>query len=283
MGMKMNEILKKNKGITLIELLVALVISGLLVAALYRTFIGQQRTYVAQDQVVDMQQNMRVAISRMMGDIRMTGFGNVSTVLPVTFTGGTFNNILNPNTPVSDSLTLVTSLNTPATLTTSGSIGQNQIVVFTLTDSQGNALFDTGNRRYISVGGLESYIITSVDNGTSTITLNGSLTYNHPIGTPVFTIRAITYQVADMAGIPTLLRNENIGDGNQPQADYIENLQFAYFDDSGIQTANPLNMRLVQVTLTARTGSQDPELARVGDGFRRRQIASNIHLRNMGI
>ena len=283
MGMKMNEILKKNKGITLIELLVALAISGLLVAALYRTFIGQQKTYVAQDQVVDMQQNMRVAISRMMGDIRMTGFGNVSMVLPVTFTGGTFNNILNPNTPVSDSLTLVTSLNTPATLTTSGSIGQNQIVVSTLTDSQGNALFDTGNRRYISVGGLESYIITSVNNGTSTITLNGSLTYNHPFGTPVFTIRAITYQVADMAGIPTLLRNENIGDGNQPQADYIENLQFAYFDDSGILTANPLNMRLVQVTLTARTGSQDPELARVGDGFRRRQIASNIHLRNMGI
>jgi len=279
----MNEILKKNKGITLIELLVALVISGLLVAALYRTFIGQQKTYVAQDQVVDMQQNMRVAISRMMGDIRMTGFGNVSMVLPVTFTGGTFNNILNPNTPVSDSLTLVTSLNTPATLTTSGSIGQNQIVVSTLTDSQGNALFDTGNRRYISVGGLESYIITSVNNGTSTITLNGSLTYNHPFGTPVFMIRAITYQVADMAGIPTLLRNENIGDGNQPQADYIENLQFAYFDDSGILTANPLNMRLVQVTLTARTGSQDPELARVGDGFRRRQIASNIHLRNMGI
>lgn len=283
MGMKMNEILKKNKGITLIELLVALAISGLLVAALYRTFIGQQKTYVAQDQVVDMQQNMRVAISRMMGDIRMTGFGNVSMVLPVTFTGGTFNNILNPNTPVSDSLTLVTSLNTPATLTTSGSIGQNQIVVSTLTDSQGNALFDTGNRRYISVGGLESYIITSVNNGTSTITLNGSLTYNHPFGTPVFMIRAITYQVADMAGIPTLLRNENIGDGNQPQADYIENLQFAYFDDSGILTANPLNMRLVQVTLTARTGSQDPELARVGDGFRRRQIASNIHLRNMGI
>jgi len=279
----MNEILKKNKGITLIELLVALVISGLLVAALYRTFIGQQKTYVAQDQVVDMQQNMRVAISRMMGDIKMTGFGNVSMVLPVTFTGGTFNNILNPNTPVSDSLTLVTSLNTPATLTTSGSIGQNQIVVSTLTDSQGNALFDTGNRRYISVGGLESYIITSVNNGTSTITLNGSLTYNHPFGTPVFMIRAITYQVADMAGIPTLLRNENIGDGNQPQADYIENLQFAYFDDSGILTANPLNMRLVQVTLTARTGSQDPELARVGDGFRRRQIASNIHLRNMGI
>lgn len=281
--MKMNEILKKNKGITLIELLVALAISGLLVAALYRTFIGQQKTYVAQDQVVDMQQNMRVAISRMMGDIRMTGFGNVSMVLPVTFTGSTFNNILNPNTPVSDSLTLVTSLNTLATLTTSGSIGQNQIVVSTLTDSQGNTLFDTGNRRYISVGGLESYIITSVDNGTSTITLNGSLTYNHPFGTPVFTIRAITYQVADMAGIPTLLRNENIGDGNQPQADYIENLQFAYFDDSGILTANPLNMRLVQVTLTARTGSQDPELARVGDGFRRRRIASNIHLRNMGI
>jgi len=80
MGFNMNEILKKDKGITLIELLVALVISGLLLAAVYRTFINQQKTFVVQGQVVDMQQNMRVAINRMMTEIRMAGFGNVPMV-----------------------------------------------------------------------------------------------------------------------------------------------------------------------------------------------------------
>lgn len=275
--------LKQNKGLSMIELIVVLLLSTLLTAALYRTFIGQQRVYATQEQVVDMQQNIRVAISRMMSDIRMAGFGNVSSVLPVTFTGGTFNNILNLDTPVANSLTLITSLNTTSTLTTQASGGQNQIVVSTLTDSQGNPLFDTANRKYLSIGGLESHIITSIESGTKTITLNGALTYNHPVGTPVFTIRAITYQVANVDGILTLVRNENIGEGNQPQADHIEGLQFVYLDGAGNPTANPPDIRLVQITVTARADSEDPELARVGDGFRRRQITSNIHLRNMGL
>jgi prepilin-type N-terminal cleavage/methylation domain-containing protein len=69
--LKMNEKFKREQGMTLVELLVALVISGLLLAAAYRTFISQQKTFVVQDQVVDMQQNMRAAINRMTTDIRM--------------------------------------------------------------------------------------------------------------------------------------------------------------------------------------------------------------------
>jgi prepilin-type N-terminal cleavage/methylation domain-containing protein len=282
MGVKMNEILKKNKGITLIELLVAFVISGLLLAAVYRTFINQQKTFAVQEQVVDMQQNMRAAINRMMTEIRMAGFGNIPMVLPVTFGTRTFNNVLNPDTPTAGSLTIVSTIEGPATLTAAASIGQNQITVSTLTDDKGNPLFDTVNRRYISIGGLESYMITSVDNGTKTITLNGPLIFSHSIGTPVFTIKALSYQVAVVNGIPTLLRDENLGDGAQPQADSIENLQFTYLNADGNPTANPPDVRIIRVSLRARTEGQNPNLEN-GDGYRRRQIASNIHLRNMGI
>ena len=80
-------IFKKAKGITLIELLIALVISSILIAGIYRTFIQQQKSYATQEQVADMQQNVRVAINRMMREIRMAGFGNVQGVLPVTFPG----------------------------------------------------------------------------------------------------------------------------------------------------------------------------------------------------
>jgi prepilin-type N-terminal cleavage/methylation domain-containing protein len=279
-GIKMDAILKKNKGLTLIELLVALVISGFLLAAVYRTFIGQQKTFVVQEQVVDMQQNVRTAISRMMAELRMSGFGNVSMVLPVTFTTGTFNNVLNLNTPTAGALTIVSAVGGTSTLTNEGGIGQTQVVVSTLTDAQGNALFDTGNRKYISIGGLDSHMITSIDSGTKTITLNGPLTFYHPIGTPVYTIRALSYQVD---GSRTLLRDENMGGGAQPQADNIENLQFVYLQADGMtQTANPLDIRIIRLSLTARTERQDPDLDN-GDGYRRRQIVSNIHLRNMGI
>jgi prepilin-type N-terminal cleavage/methylation domain-containing protein len=278
----MDAIFKKDKGITLIELLVALVISGFLLAAAYRTFIGQQKTFVVQEQVVDIQQNVRAAINRMMTELRMSSFGNVSMVLPVTYTTGTFNNVLNLNTPAAGALTIVSAVGGISTLTGEGMIGQTQVTASTLTDSQGNALFDTGDRKYISIGGIESHMITSIDSGTKTITLNGPLTFYHPVGTPVYTIRALSYQVALVNGIPTLLRNENMGGGAQPQADNIENLQFTYLDADGNPTVNPADIRIVRVSLTARTERQDPDLNN-GDGYRRRQIASNIHLKNMGI
>ncbi len=278
----MNEKFKKDQGMTLVELLVALVISGLLLAAAYRTFVGQQKTFVVQDQVVDMQQNMRLAINRMMTEIRMAGFGNVSMVLPVTIGANTFNNVVNLNTPTAGALTIVSAVGGTSTLTNEGGVGQTQVVVSTLTDAQGNALFDTGNRKYISVGGLDSHMITFIDSGTKTITLNGPLTFYHPVGTPVYTIRALSYRVAVVSGISTLLKDENLGNGLQPQADNIENLQFTYLDASGNPTANPPDIRIVRVSLTARAERQDPDLNN-GDGYRRRQIASNIHLKNMGI
>ena len=280
--MTMNALFKKEKGITLLELLVALAISGIVVAGLYRTLTGQQKTNIIQEQVVDTQQNARGAINRMTTEIRMAGFGNVSMVLPVTYSTGTFHHILNLNTPAAGSLTFVTAVGGTSNLTVEGGIGQNQIVVSTLTDNGGNPLFDTGNRKYISIGGLESHVITSIDNGTKTITLNGCLRFYHPIGTPLCTVVALTYQVAFLNGAPTLLRNENMGDGPQPQADSIENLQFTYLDASGNPTVNPMDIRIITVSLTARTERRDPDI-RDGGRYRRRQIASNIHLRNMGI
>ena len=276
----MDKMLRKENGVTLIELLVALVISTLLIAAIYRTFIGQQKTYVVQEQIVDIQQNIRFAISNMMREIKMAGFGNISMVLPATINGRTYTNIVNPDTPAVNALTILSGTNTGSTLTTEGGVSQSQIVVSTLTDSQGNQLFDTNSKKYISIGGVESNIISSIDSGTRTLTLSAPLGFKHVVGTPAFTIRAITYQVVVVSGIPVLMRND--GGGSQPEADGIETLQFQYLDADGSVTATPANIRIIRVSLTARANIQDPDY-KDGGGFRRRQIASNIHLRNMGI
>jgi prepilin-type N-terminal cleavage/methylation domain-containing protein len=273
----MNSPLKQNKGITLIELLVVLVITGILLGAIYPTFIGQQKTYTVQEQVVDMQQNVRASINRIMREIRMAGFGNVSMALPVTIGGRTFNNAVNLDTPAAGALTIVSA--TEST-TLAGIPASNQITVNSLTDSQGNTLFDLGDRKYVSIGGVESYTITNI--AGTTLTLSGNLTYNHPAGTPVFAIRAISYQVGMVGGKPTLLRDENTGAGGQSLADNIETLQFGYLDANGNPTANPPDIRIVQVTLRARTNDSDPEYKSNG-GYRKRTIASNVRLRNMGL
>ena len=62
-----------SKGITLIELLIALAIFGIVVAGIYRLFTAQSKAYTVQDQVVDVQQSIRSAIEILLRDIRMTG------------------------------------------------------------------------------------------------------------------------------------------------------------------------------------------------------------------
>jgi prepilin-type N-terminal cleavage/methylation domain-containing protein len=62
------------KGITLIELLVAMVICGLAVAGIYRIFIAQGKAYTIQDQVVEAQQNVRSAMEILLRDLRMAGY-----------------------------------------------------------------------------------------------------------------------------------------------------------------------------------------------------------------
>jgi type IV pilus assembly protein PilW len=63
-----------NEGFTLVELLVATAISGIAMAAIYSTYYSQQKSYVAQDQVAAMQQNLRSAVYYMEREIRMAGY-----------------------------------------------------------------------------------------------------------------------------------------------------------------------------------------------------------------
>ena len=62
-----------NKGVTLIELLVVLVITGMVVAGFYRIFIAQSKAYVVQDQVAEVQQNVRNAMEILVRDLTVAG------------------------------------------------------------------------------------------------------------------------------------------------------------------------------------------------------------------
>jgi len=62
-----------NQGFTIVELLVAMVVSLLAMAAIYSTFLAQHRSYQVQTEASDMQQNIRVAMYYMQREIRMAG------------------------------------------------------------------------------------------------------------------------------------------------------------------------------------------------------------------
>jgi prepilin-type N-terminal cleavage/methylation domain-containing protein len=281
--------------LTLIELLVAMVISAILIGAVYRTFINQQNTYVVQEQVVDMQQNVRVAINRMMREIRMAGFGNVASILPFEAPDGgktvIFDNIINPidnknNVEQNDdqvtiigAFEQVSSLEEPAE-------GTNVIKLV-----EKGSDFNTGYRRFLCVGGLEARTVTGLNGNT--ITLSERLKLRYEAGTPVYKVKAITYQLDwdnRNPNMPVLKREDKTDEGgSQAVAENIENLQFEYFgkDKNGDGIPDPAisagDIRLIKVTVVARTSLSDPEYKGETGGFRRRTITSNILVRNMGL
>jgi len=66
-------VLRNTKGFTLIELLIAMVLSVILMAAVYSTYYSQQKSYLVQEQLAAMEQNLRAAMFYMERDIRMAG------------------------------------------------------------------------------------------------------------------------------------------------------------------------------------------------------------------
>ncbi|RZB30605.1 MAG: hypothetical protein SRB1_02885 [Desulfobacteraceae bacterium Eth-SRB1] len=68
--------LSKNResGFTLVELLIAMTIGLLILAALSSTFLMQRKTYDIQEQIVEMVQTARAAMDMMTREIRMAGY-----------------------------------------------------------------------------------------------------------------------------------------------------------------------------------------------------------------
>lgn len=65
---------RRCKGFTLVEILIAIMISGFILAALYTAFVAQQRSYFVNQRVTAMQENLRGAMIQMSQDIRMAGY-----------------------------------------------------------------------------------------------------------------------------------------------------------------------------------------------------------------
>ncbi len=286
-----------RKGLTLIELLVALSVSGILVAGVYKTFISQQHTFSVQEQVVDMQQSVRLAINQMTRELRMAGFGgggagswDSTEFFKHGAIYGLYTGVVNPiggaNVTVLEGYEplIRTTLSQPASAS-SPSPNNRKITV----GGDASTIFDQppNPKIYISVNGTEAHHIESVvfDGVNSTdITFAGwdKLVGDHQVKEPVYLIAAVTYSVGMFDGKPNcLLRDDHLGSGPQPVADNIESLQFAYFDKNGNATGVPADIRMIQVTVVAVSDQPDKDLVKTGDGLRRRAVRTNLQLRNM--
>jgi prepilin-type N-terminal cleavage/methylation domain-containing protein len=313
---------KSHQGFTLIELVVAMVISLVVMGAIYGTFKSQEDSFVIQDQVAAMQQNLRGAMYVMTRDIQMAGFitnfdtktytnvdwdptlaGN-EAIRPLIYGRNNDNGSgidVKPGTDViviaeasndpSDSRQLgATDTVTPTTLTLDTSIAH--------TPNLDDTVFKFGVLVKNDLSRAEVFQVQS--KAGNVLTFQNALQENYDTGDRVYLAHVIIYKVNINDPLHPSLQREDLGNdqGFQTVAEDIDNLQLRYLLANGTTVDNPAqwtDVRAVQVSLLARTDhinrgytntntyTMADQAITPNDGYRRKLMTSLIKTRNIGL
>jgi type II secretory pathway pseudopilin PulG len=173
-----------QKGLTLIELMVALAICFIVIGAVYRTFTSQQRTYTIQDQMAEAQQNARVAMNILMRDLRMAGHGKPEG--NVVIAGETYSYSVHieegANEEDPDTIILVGCFGPPKGYLTRTADKDDTEIAVKSTGSELDKIF-TEKSNYIFIGGMERlWVAEAPGSREGILRLNGPLIKRYPTG-----------------------------------------------------------------------------------------------------
>ncbi len=299
-------------GFTLVELLIALVMSVVVVGAVYYTFNSQQKSFSLINQKMDMQQEGRAALNFLMRDFRMAG-ARVPKAKAM---------VIIDATDRPDQVSLLFA--SPEEYFLSGYIivssangNSDSIVVETMTGGSfapRNTYYRNKNIMLVKRDGSHG-VIRKIARATGSGTQRTFALETSPASTVfgdtqaditadysnqyAFIVSANSYHVKS----GTLYINPNNGGRDQALAENVEDLQLAYVDkhgtwycDSNSNTLPPssiADIRGVRINVLVRTRVPDPDFrgqrpaiedhdaASSADHYRRRWIRSFVMVRNM--
>lgn len=237
--------LAMEQGVTLIELMVGIVVALVVVVAGFTILTTSQKSTQANDQTVETQQNVRIAMDLLSRDIKHAGFGMTGPV-------GTCATAIVPldHTPTGadtgpDSVRLLVPIGAsiaPA-WTLASAVGGTATAGFNSVTLTSGAV---ANMTTEAGGSLNGAVVSIAGVSTSTVTSVGGNTINFapipppvafPAGMPVYLLQCVTYSIGTTTAAcggnsPCLLRN------GVSVADGIEDIQFAYACDGCITAVN---------------------------------------------
>jgi len=141
----------KSAGFTLIELMVAIALTGILSAAVFSLFVSQNRTFNSQEQTVSMRQNLRVSLDFIERDIRTAGYdpGNTGNFGITDIRNRDLNNALAP--AGENALWFTTDIDS------SGTLNGNETISYSIYDFDADGINDLarnagGGRQMVGEG-----------------------------------------------------------------------------------------------------------------------------------
>ncbi|MHC9062434.1 PilW family protein [Nitrospira sp. CMX1] len=244
-------VLVGEQGMTLIELAVGAVVAMLVVAGAYAVLTSSQKSTHANDQIVETQQNVRIAMDLLSRDIKNAGFGWAGPVPgPASTTCATPIVPLDKNPTGNDmgpdSIRLAVPIGSsiaPAWTLTNAVLGKVKITGVSMSaGAVANMATEAGgslNGSVVTIAGASTVTVTGVTTSGSTSILNfaSTLLPAYSIGIPVYLSQCVTYSIGTTAAAcggvgPCLLRN------GVSVADGVEDIQFAYACDGCVATVN---------------------------------------------
>lgn len=251
--------MKSNRrGFTMIELLVVVVLGGLVIMAALQILVTNQRTYTAQNAVIQGQQNNRMALEVLLNELREVSPSG-GDILSMASNGIRVRLMRKFSRVCEMDYTFPTGQPTSVVLNLQGRHFEAGDSVFVFADNDEK---DDDDDVWIAAR------VTSVDT-TVTCPQNGEpateLTYNGQgalfiadsvgVGAPVRSYGTYTFGVTGFLGDSYLARRE----GSGPVTPIVgpirtgNGLEFTYRDSLGAVTSTPTDVRQIEVTI--RTGS----------------------------
>lgn len=272
---KLIRTLRNSRGFSLLEVLIALTLTGVITAAILQAYITQHQNYMVQDDITAVQQSARAAIDEIGRHVRMAGNG-----LPAGL------DALVPANSNPDSLYIRYRVDDcEATVDTTMASVTADIIC-----GGGVSCFQADQIAYIyhpDSGGGEWFWITSVDSINNRIGHSSApLSQAYVEGAIVITLEEVLFYVDSVSNMdhPRLML-QLPGGSPQIYADNVDDLQFQYRLANGVVVDDPVlieDVSEVLISVTGRSDTPDPD-GDEDDPYRRRTYASSVHLRNIGL
>ncbi|MEE9554435.1 MAG: prepilin-type N-terminal cleavage/methylation domain-containing protein [candidate division Zixibacteria bacterium] len=263
-----------QRGFTMIELLVGMLAAAILSYAALSLYTTQHKHMLVQDEIADMQGNLRSSAEVLAKSIRKAGYNLPDDLLPIEHSD------TNPDTIV---VTYDTGILAGIELL-NDIVDPGDELWCTREDVSG---LEEGQWAYIYDPTAETgefFVATRVLTGPARIQ-HSTMPFSHfyPAGSKILKLARIKYFVdsSDSTGTNLLIQTY----GSQPEifAENIANLNFRYFLASGAVVtapANPADIRLVEIDIEGRTESPDPALF---NQYRTRNFTLRVNVRNLGL